>query len=288
MRTVVPSREVPHLWAHQTQATARNANGTISFDGELCHSYRAVIGRLVRNNRGEQAVLVNSRTWSVTTSKHQSRMRGAVSHLTSFTVPEMGTHPEAHNLNLRHYRERVTLLDGAFPRARTRQDSLRDDRAAVVAEANCYCLFFDLAPAFLPGVLTERETQWEAERAERARLAAIETEKREQRERRDLAARRRRWLAGEQVDIWRHPDTFLRLVTRDNVPTVETSRGAAVPLAHARRLFDKFSRGILREGDKVGEYAVSEVGAASVRIGCHTVTVKEARRFFNSLAPEGA
>jgi hypothetical protein len=79
-RYVVNNSQVPHLWAHQSQDHAKG-NGSISFSGRSIYSYAAEIGRLADAPNGERVALLISRTWSITTSGHQSAARSAVSHM---------------------------------------------------------------------------------------------------------------------------------------------------------------------------------------------------------------
>src|ERR1700734_4397708 len=78
--TVYQSAEVYHLWAHQTQAEARNHSGSMSFRGRDAYSYGLVIGRIITNSRGERAILVNTDGYSPTTANHISDLRRAIRH----------------------------------------------------------------------------------------------------------------------------------------------------------------------------------------------------------------
>src|SRR3954452_20181905 len=98
-RTVVNNSQVPHLWANQSQDHAKG-NGSISFSGRSLYSYAAEIGRLVDAPNGGRVALLISRTWSPTTSSHQSAARSAVSHLTRFSVPHLDCDSGSHARNL--------------------------------------------------------------------------------------------------------------------------------------------------------------------------------------------
>src|SRR5262249_44911174 len=71
---------VAHLWAHQTQDSARNPGGTLYFRGATIYSYgdHFPIARLCRG-----AVLFTTRTYSVTTARHIKIVRQAI----PFRVP---------------------------------------------------------------------------------------------------------------------------------------------------------------------------------------------------------
>jgi hypothetical protein len=72
MKTVVPSSQVFHLWAHQSQSNANNGhNGNVSFDGPTLYSYSTPIANIVKDRRGKSVVLIYSGSYSVTTTQHQ-------------------------------------------------------------------------------------------------------------------------------------------------------------------------------------------------------------------------
>jgi hypothetical protein len=85
MKTVFSSsREIPHLWAHQTQSSARAGN--VSFEGLKFYSYRTVIAQLVETKPGQFVAVFDSCRYSVSTAKHQSLAQSAVSHLLRYYV----------------------------------------------------------------------------------------------------------------------------------------------------------------------------------------------------------
>ncbi len=69
--------QVIHLWANQSQDTARSRN--VFFQGVRLYSYgyHYELGRLVKY-RGKQVAIINDTGYSVTTSKHIRRAWGAV------------------------------------------------------------------------------------------------------------------------------------------------------------------------------------------------------------------
>jgi hypothetical protein len=71
-KTVFDTDEVPHLWAHQTQQAARNAQGNLYFNGPTIYSYGShfPIAAHVTGKGGQRAVLFTTDKHSVTTSRH--------------------------------------------------------------------------------------------------------------------------------------------------------------------------------------------------------------------------
>ena len=80
MKRVVSTSEVPHLWAHQSQDSARNGQGSLYFDGDTIYSYGShfPVARHVTGAHGRSAVLLTSRSHSITTARHVSGVHSAI------------------------------------------------------------------------------------------------------------------------------------------------------------------------------------------------------------------
>jgi hypothetical protein len=85
---VFKSHEIPHLWAHQTQADARNPHNNLYFIGDTIYSYgrHFPIARIVKQGK-KTCVLLTTRTYSSTTAGHISAVRDAIPrNMTVFNV----------------------------------------------------------------------------------------------------------------------------------------------------------------------------------------------------------
>ena len=108
MRRVFSSHsEVCHVWAQQTQSEGKAGN--IFFAGKSIYSY----GRHFEMARfiDEETVFITSRGYSVSTAKHLSIVRRAVSHKTVFEVPSFTDHAE----NVAHF---ITSAREQFDKAK--------------------------------------------------------------------------------------------------------------------------------------------------------------------------
>lgn len=276
MPQVVPNSQVAHLWAHQSQESARSGNGNFHFSGPVLMSYAASIARLVPapdatdSARPEDcAALIttrrDSKIDSKTTQSHIGRARRAVSHLRAFMVPEInprGAADHARNMAalLADYASTTALRRVTGAKAADYGGVLPDyiekyTRAAHKQVAD-YVEFFKLDSALpdLDSDLAAARARWAqacadytatgaaekraAERAKRAAAAARLAEKRAA----EAAARN-----AEAIAEWR---TGVRHSLPYDVATagggallrvrgdkLETSQGAVVPLAEAVRVF---------------------------------------------------
>lgn len=79
MRYVVDTPMVAHLWAHQSQDSAR-CRSNFYFEGKNIYSYGSHFrcASVETNQQGELAYLVTTRTYSSTTGKHMRMVRNAI------------------------------------------------------------------------------------------------------------------------------------------------------------------------------------------------------------------
>ena len=161
-RHVFPNREIPHLWAHQTQDEARNGTGSLYFRGSTIYSYGShfPIATHVTGSQRQAGILFTSRKHSVTTSQHMSAVRRSIPpDVPVFTVPHLMLGFSAdedtyqHEKNVKHYT--VEVADNLSICARAHSSyakEYRHERAVELRrEAVAYASFFGLPqPAIDP------------------------------------------------------------------------------------------------------------------------------------------
>lgn len=299
MKTVFTSDEIPHLWAHARAEQGRSASA-LSFRGSTLLSYSTWIGERLANG----AFLLNLSSYSVSTSKHQKMMSGAIPEgATVFALDRV----ERGNSTFLCYREPMPALGrrlfdhylersadyqkqaAELPARRRVAKQQAEARAAhFLAEAQRVSDFFKLRRKVDPKAVArlakskareeERRAKERAERAERAQAAELE--------------RVREWLAGGG-EAWLRLDysgnALLRLSPSDP-EIVETSKGMRLPLRGVRLawLFVQSKRGAgwhkngetfeIQDADGRAWHldAVTEHGVVA---GCHRLTWAELDRF---------
>jgi hypothetical protein len=289
-RHIVPSQEVYHLWAQGNTNKgadgpaiwARNSSDSVSFSGKDAYSYRAIIGRIVERKGHGRAYLVSTRTWSVTTSGHQSMLRRAIGYDTPnvFHISNLGPDdsPSVHRERIADYLNGLAAL--ALSQKRARKDYMREHYTTQIdehiKEVRAYCAYFGLkVPKVETGALLVNLEEAKKAEAKRER-------ERQAKAKRDLAKAAAEWRTGERQSMpYGYPDVMLRLRRMDDDKLrVETSRGAQVSYDVAERLYRAWSARTVQAGDAVNGYTVTRVnGDSSLQIGCHTITRAEAERF---------
>jgi len=174
--------EIPHLWAHKVQASARNAQGNIYFENDTIFSYgthfpiaRHVVDNLAKKNP-KPAILFTTRSWSVTTSGHVSAVRSAIpKDVPVFHVYNPALSPRE---SLACYVSAVE--ENAKSASERKMETTRNEdvqRAlSLIVECKAFCKFFGLKiPTFakLPKIDAEKlKRQQDAQKArEDARMA---------------------------------------------------------------------------------------------------------------------
>lgn len=291
MKKVFNSGMVAHVWAQQNQEEGYTSSRNFSFQGEWLLSYQARIARFITTPSGERVVLFSTGRWSNTTSKHQTYGRRAIGSRMMFAVPSIGdwsTDPN-HETNLLYFKQqceefvlqakRATSSDGKNWKARQAEFYCQ--------QFNRYAEIFGLTNRM--GVPDQeevwqkaRELAQEEQERNRERRAKQEEERKAARDRyyNDLLPR---WLNGEDLYMG-HGFTYddpVRLRVKGDV--IETTRGAQVPLEHARRLV-----GLIRAGREyvhndhsvhVGHFKVDKVDAqGNLWVGCHYIERAEMER----------
>lgn len=95
MKTVFnDTAKVAHIWAHQTQSTARYRDN-FRCDGALLFSYSTRVGHIVRRpdrdakRIGELVAFLTGETYSVTTSRHMGDAWQATRHMERYALPDL-------------------------------------------------------------------------------------------------------------------------------------------------------------------------------------------------------
>lgn len=294
--------QVAHKWAAQT--TNAGKGSSFYYEGRTIYSYGrhfpiATFTDAVDAN-GERVVLFTSQGYSNSTAKHINHARSALNGLNVrvFSVPEVDTCAVSHARNVDAYAARFVESLEKASRARKYSAMHMADAEKAQADAADYCAIFGQE---LPASLAEEiNPELVAKLREAAKAEALrEAAKREA----DIAARAAEyeikaaaWRAGgcpHALEMWRFAGHHTLLRVKGD--TIETSRGAVVPvdvagwLFKAAKLARKVGRGETFRGapgelSRVGVYNLREIKAdGSLVIGCHELTFAEIERCAASL-----
>ena len=242
-RHVFPNREIPHLWAHQTQDEARNGTGSFYFRGATIYSYGShfPIATHVKGSQGEPGILFTSEKNSVTTSQHMSMVNRSIPpDVPVFTVPcqhfgfSEAEDKYQHEKNFKHYTREVAEQLSTCARARSSYNKeYHHERAVELRKEDlCYATFFGLPdPAIdrVPDLDSEKMAAIKSREAKASAKKAAETKRKTEEDRVRWAQAAEQWRQGEYHHT--HPyslPTMLRIEGHE----VVTSHGARFPITH--------------------------------------------------------
>ncbi len=322
MKTKFSNREVPHLWAHKTQAHARGSN--IFFDGDTIYSYgrHFPIARHLKNKKGVECILFTTRDYSSTTQKHKSRVMSAIPmNMREFTF--YVEHPDKYPDNSEFERLEKIAANWVFKSKK----ALKKNRASYLAnaqgrleEAKQLKEFFGIKGkiktmeqlgVFLKDIKKAKEEE---------KLANIRNEElNKEREKRRLEERKLEIARAEvNLEVWKSgtniggisilPYAYGRIESGritlndgyNDIPfkeTIElvTSKGARVPIEHIKKV-SKLIRSILenhktykKNGHTIhlGHYVLDEIKENGELVaGCHIFQKEEVLRILDLVDKE--
>lgn len=294
----LPHDMVAHHFAHQAGRNNRARGFNMYYDGDTLYSYgrHFPICRFVnRPDNGESVLMFTTRTASVSTAKHLSIARRAVSHLPKFYVDNVNAETDAeHETNAiemeRQFNERLLKM-----RSRRNPSYAEFDLADAddIHDAHRdYCLAFNIErPLFLvyPDDMTEVRANITTRRIARAEQTRIDREKLDAKAAEKYAELLPRWRAGEKVSLpYTGSGVYLLRIVGD---IVETSGNARFTVGDAKAAFPLLTRlrGLVDAGKtlpalpdgrsiKVGHYVLNHITESGVRAGCHFIEWSEIDR----------
>lgn len=288
MKTVFSSTsEVCHIFAQQSQAEGRAGN--VFFQGDTIYSYgrHFAIAKFETLPSGAQVVLITTRKYSVSTSKHTSEVRHAVNHLPRLYVNDPAA-PVRDNLEYLRGKFDGTLGQIAATKHKVRIANLSADISGYISSALAICTAYDMPiPAWciMSDDVTKQAAAYAAAQiARNAELAAIREAaqlEHTKKLKKDFSA----WKKGADIhtsNLYQFP-VALRIVG----DTVQTSHGARITIVDVKKSWiwqavqavkaSKEER--IFEGDTrptLGIYRADKILANGDLIaGCHNIPFKE-------------
>lgn len=292
MRKVANSEQVAHLWAHQAQSEARNSTGSMFFEGNTIYSHG---GHFPMARHVDDVVLITTKSYSVTTSCHQSVVARACSHLPCFRVPNVKARTESEHLaNFADYQARYDETGLKAARARIHTDRYLSDMASYVDQGNRYAEHFGLSDRIVEADIAELQERAKEQTAKKRAEAVERAERNKARwdaEAREFAATVREWRDGlrdrlPSLSYYNPARKRIGALLRIVGDKVQTSQGAEFPVSdvpRAWRIVENCKRngGTFHANGKrimLGHFRLDSIDAkGNVKAGCHYVEYSECR-----------
>lgn len=284
--------QVCHVWAQQTQSEGRAGN--IFFSGTDIYSYgRHFLAARIHTVKGKRVALVNSSSYSISTTQHlygiRSALRGLMPYFGSSDVCDLRKASKELDATAQDTiasalkRIKITSQRQIEYQVQTILEAFKEtnELRKLLGKAQIKPKTSDLVK--VRAHLEKRLARYhELNTPEMREKRAQESAKRSARQA-ELAMQKQaqaieRWRNGESIHVNDLPHELLRI----KGDIVQTSRGAEVPLAAARQLYRAIKAGQDVRGLEVGHFTVSGVRPVGedrlVRIGCHSILLSEAER----------
>jgi hypothetical protein len=268
MRKVLSPSEVAHAFANQTQSEARTQTNNFFFYDKSIYSYghHFCIARFVDEN----TLLFTERGYSNTTTKHINNVRHATSHIKKiYCAYPTGTHGDNFKYWLSEAENSVAKLKNAR-KPEIYLFELQNTKYKSTEYANYFGI--DL-PITLEKVLSITDKAETLEYLEtKQKYIDAEKKRKETELKKQHAKELKLWKSFEKQSLYlRNGFDYLRKDT-DNF---QTSQGVKIPIAVGLRFYNNIVNKTIKVGDKFLDYTINEVNDKLIKIGCHTITLKE-------------
>lgn len=302
MKKVFDSNEVAHIWANQEQNEGRNSGGNFYFKGRTIFSYGEHFP--IATIEG-QNVLFTKRTYSNTTAKHLSKVRGAISHkniIYCYDVPYRLYNNDplpsisfisTHESNFKHWKDNIKMYFSQLgnPKNRNIQDRINSINANI-EELNKYVGFFKLK-------IKDKELTNLLKIAGSDNFIAEARQAKEKQDKAQTSMLNKATKAySVYIDLWRkydndaiqnldaktkelcryyanNSDSYTRLRIDENENRIETSKGVKIPVAIAHKAYltlnGCFNTNCKDLSIPVMDYEITESTKQFIIAGCHTI-----------------
>jgi hypothetical protein len=262
--------ELVHIWANNSEPDVNKSANSVSCQFDRLFSYSTCIAEIVGNT-----VILNTCSYSNTTSKHQSYAKSAVRHFDTIRLPFCGYNHLTLVLGQDSFNRiaEVCLRDvGHYlvkaSRARKQSDLYKAEALDIVENLNKYASLLGLE--FSAPDLSEHEAAaLRADKVQKEQAKIHKAEKIKQ-QAEDLI----RWQAGEDVRAY-----FEYTALRIKGDQIQTSKGANIPVADALKLWPLLLR--VKQSGKTMEAGLHQINLGAYRfnsfdgktliVGCHSI-----------------
>jgi hypothetical protein len=300
--------ETVHAWANSLSNDGNNSNHSINFKGNVVYSYSTPMAEFIA---GSNVVLFNTEKYSVTTSSHQSIIRGAIPY--SFEIIEVPfgskgcnnslSHSSNHSSNFEAWENKLVYLYGKIKKAKAKKEDYLQQVEFVQTQIQKYYHLFSsqidkrtlslnikniLNNQFSSDDLAEIEEKRKKARNLKIKREEAKKQKRIKEEIANFFSRKAHQIHCRKV--------YLRL--SKSKKWVETSQKAKVPLKIAMRLFDLATKSkeshqkldiycLNQEQRKIWDFQLDKIDEkGNATVGCHFLEFTEMKRLYDEIRKE--
>jgi hypothetical protein len=288
MRTKFSNSELTHVWANQTQTHGKGSNIFFEHDSIYSYGYHFKLAQHVTNKDGKKCVFFNDRSYSNSTSKHQTLVwRSIPANVQFFKVQsffnDIENSSESHLDNLKSYLEYAKDAQQKAIKATKLKNGYIEQAKIAIDIFEKYVSFFDLSE-FLWEYRTlqnryneltnwifeyqdsEEFKTWQIKKADNERKAE---QKRLEKAKDDILEFRQFKISS----IYNLGQYFLRY--NKETDNVETSGGVKMSKSVFLLAYQRLKNNTLQIGQHVGDFTYNGLKDGFLSVGCHKIKVDE-------------
>lgn len=268
MKKVVSPSEVAHLFANQLQSEATTSGRNFYFYNKSIYSYG--IHFCIAKFIDENTLLFTERGYSNTTAKHLNHVRHATSHIKKiYCSNPIGSHRDNFNAWLSQAEANIDKLKNA-----RKPEIYLLELQRIKDKVSIYANYFGIdTPITLENALSITDkAEIIAYLENKAEAIAKEKKQKETELKKEHAKNLKKWKSHEIYTLYQR-DGFDYL--RKDSENFQTSQGVKIPIAVGLRFYNSIVNKTINVGDKFLDYTITEINNKLIKIGCHTITLKE-------------
>ena len=268
------SDDAIHLFAQQTQSEGRTSSNNIFFKNQKIYSYghHYLLGEFVN----DKTIVINDIGYSVTTSKHISKLRYATRQYKQFFKTEIDLDRVYNSIQgLKDKLARARKPEGYINQMLYLWDSINEFAEWECKEKNIfkkdYILYSTDKYNEIKRIITALNSGSEEYKL---KLAKVAKEQAKAQKIKDTKALKESLIKFNEYKINSFRignEDFLRL--SKDLKSVETSQGVTVAREEALQLYKAIKLGIDIKGYRIGYYTVNSING-TLKIGCHSINIE--------------
>jgi hypothetical protein len=295
MRTKFNNSELSHVWANQTQSHGTGSNMFFEHSTIYSYGYHFKLAQFVNNKEGQRCVLINLKSYSNTTSKHQTLVFRAIPQNVPFFkvvsfFNDIEASTTAHKENLTHYINEAERLQGLTKRANKLKMGYLSQLKNEIDLFDKYVLFFGLDnlekfnPISGQGLTIKERYElincfiWAYENSNELKAWKIKQEENKKKaEEKAIIDAKEKIEAFRQFKISSIYANLGHYLLRYNKETenVETSGGVKMSKDLFLSSYQRLINNELIKGQHVDKYTFNGIDGDIVSVGCHKIPMTE-------------
>lgn len=289
MKTVFTNSELTHVWANQSQTHGKGSNMFFEYDSIYSYGYHFKIAKHMTNHNGQKCVLFNDKSYSNTTSKHQSLVwRSIPANVHFFKVKtifeNIETATNAHLENLNNYLEYAEQAKSKAITAHKLKNGFIEQAKISIGVFENYKSFFSLEGlVFQYQTINKRYSdilEWLIDYQNSKEFKEWQIKQEENKKKAEQKAIEK---AKESIEAFRQfkiSSIYANLghyLLRYNKETqnIETSGGVKMNALIFLKAYNRLINNELIKGQHVGDFTYNGIENEIVSVGCHKIPMTE-------------